>query len=361
MDVSAKEIVFGSDFSYLQDPHASTFFIPHDLNVCNFCSKAEVMWREVNSISQKAEGMMFVEAMKIDGRGKKYDCLIGLSGGVDSAWALHTAKSLGLRPLAFSVDNGWNDDKADQNVYNLVERLKVPFEKVVIDWGKFREIQAAFMKAGQINIEIPTDHILMAVSLEMASRHGITYILSGGNVATESIMPESWGYNARDLVHIEAIYEKFYGTKLRDLPTCSLLRWNWYRWIKRIRTVYLLDYYNYDRRLAKDILMKQYGYQDVGEKHEESIFTRWFQNFYLFEKFGIDKRKAHYSSMIVSGQMTREEAMEKLDSAPVYPELGLERKVLKYPIKPYTAFPTDERLHSLIAKYVRIITNLCKS
>lgn len=342
MDVSAKEIIFTA-------------------SGCNFCDAASRAWKDVQ---EKGNGTLYpsiiAPKIKKSGKGQKYDCLIGLSGGVDSAWALHIAKSLGLRPLCFSVDNGWNDQKADENVYNLVEKLRVPLEKVVIDWAKFRELQAAFMKAGQKNIEIPTDHILMAVSLDLASRHGIKYIISGGNVATESIMPESWGYNARDLVHIKAIYQWYKGKNLRGLPTCSLLKWNWYKWVKRIKTVYLLDYYDYDRRLAKDILMKQYGYQDVGEKHEESVFTRWFQNFYLFEKFGIDKRKAHYSSMIVSGQMTRDEALAKLDACPVYPELGLERKVLKYPIKPYTAFPTDEKLYGRISAIVRRIKKICK-
>lgn len=333
MDVSAPEIIFTP-------------------TGCNFCDAASKALDEVAFLELRSEEL--IAEIKRASNGKKYDVLIGLSGGVDSAWALHTVKSLGLRPLAFSVDNGWNDPKADENIFNLVEKLGVPFEKVVIDWAKFRELQAAFFQAGQKNIEIPTDHILMAVSLDLAGRHGIKNIISGGNVASESIMPPSWGYNARDSVHIKAIYKWFTHKKLTGLPICSLFKWNWYKWVKRIKTVYLLDYFNYDRRLAKDILVKNYKYQDVGEKHEESIFTRWFQNYYLFEKFGIDKRKAHLSSMIVAGHMTREEALEKLGENPIYPELGIERKIMKYPRRPYTDFTTDEKLFRLISDTVKL-------
>lgn len=325
---------------------------------CNFCDDATKAWKEISSPS--AIYQIIVEEIKKVGKGKKYDCLIGLSGGVDSTYALQAIKGLGLRPLAFSVDNGWNSSEADENIFNLVESLKVPFEKVVIDWVKFKELQSAFMHAGQKNIEIPTDHILMAVSLEMAARHGIKYIISGGNVATESIMPASWGYNARDLVHIKAIYKWFKGYRLNDLPTCSLFKWNYYKWIKRIKTVYILDYFGYNRELAKQILIKNYKYKDVGEKHEESVFTKWFQNFYLFEKFGIDKRKAHYSSLIVSGQITRDEALAKLEQMPVYPEFGLEKKVLKYPKKSYTDFPTDEKLYLRISATIKFIKKLWK-
>jgi hypothetical protein len=336
MDVSAKEIVFTA-------------------SGCNFCDRALESLRDVE---EARDDFKDLEAIQKAGKGRDFDCLIGLSGGVDSAWALLYAHTLGLRVLAFSVDNGWNDPKADENIFNLVVKFNIPFKKVKIDWDKFRELQAAFMKAGQINIEIPTDHVLMAVSLQMAARYGIKYILSGGNVATESIMPESWGYNARDLVHIRDVYKWATGGKLTGLPVCSLWKWNWYKWLRGIKTVYILDHDNYNREAAKRALVRTCRYQDLGEKHEENIFTRWFQNFYLFEKFGIDKRKAHYSSLIMSRQMTREEALEKLQESPVYPELGLEKKVLKYPRRLYTDFKTNEKTYALISATVKLIRNL---
>src|SRR6185312_1092285 len=206
---------------------------------------------------------------------------------------------------------------------------------------------------GVINAEIPTDHVLMAASLEMAAKYGIKAIISGGNVATESIMPPSWGHNARDLKHIKAIYKAMTGKRLSGLPLCSLFKWNVYRWWHKIKTVYILDYFDYNRAEEEQLLMDKVGFKSTGEKHEENYFTWWFQDFYLFEKFGIDKRKAHYSSMINSGQMTREDALEKLKKDPIYPTLGIETKVMKYPIHQHSDFPQD-KWYPRIAKLVKL-------
>jgi len=281
----------------------------------------------------------------------KYSCLIGLSGGADSSYVLHKAVELGLKPLCFSVDNGWNDPKADENIMRLVETLKVPFYRYTIDLKKFRDLQSAFIKAGLKNIEIPTDHILMATTYEMAAKNGIKYVLSGGNVATESIMPASWGYNARDLVHIRDVYRKMKGKKLTGLPVCSLLKWNYYKWIKGIKILYPLDVWGYNRQDAIWILEEKYGWKNYHEKHCENTFTWWFQNYYLFEKFGIDKRKAHLSSLINSGQMTREEALEELQKCPVYPTIGLEQRVTRYPKGSHDDYAKDR--YDLIAKIVK--------
>ena len=333
MDKSAKEISFDSD------------------GVCNFCHEAQ---KELGGTAYTPIALpMLVNEIKMAGKGKKYDCLIGLSGGVDSSTVLHHAVRLGLRPLCFSVDNGWNDPRADENVMRLVETLKVPFYKYTIDLEKFRELQSAFMKAGQVNLEIPTDHILMATTFEMATKNDIKWILSGGNVATESIMPASWSYNARDLVHIKDIYRTMIGKRLKGLPVCSLLKWNYYRWIKRQKMAYLLDYMNYNRADSIAVLEREYGYKAYGEKHCESIFTWWFQNFYLFEKFGIDKRKAHLSSLINSGQMTRDEALAALGERPVYPHIGLEERAMRYSWRPHTDFKTDKN-YDRIARFIRL-------
>lgn len=328
MDLSAREITFDEN------------------GVCNFCRQAEA---ELRLLPKKGDYCVLPE---IKGKGQ-YDCIIGLSGGVDSSYLLVRAVKMGLRPLCFSVDNGWNEPKADENIMRLVEGLKVPFYRYTINLDKFKELQAAFMKAGVKNLEIPTDHILMATTLEMADKYGIKWILSGGNVATESIMPASWGYNARDLTHIKDIFKKMMGKRLSGLPVCSIWKWNYYRWVKRIKTLYLLDYLDYNREEAIKELTEKYGYKTYGEKHNESIFTIWFQSFYLFEKFGIDKRKAHYSSLINSGQMTREEALELLQQAPVYPELGIEKKVLGYPRQEHEEFKMD-KWYGRISKFVRL-------
>lgn len=283
----------------------------------------------------------------------KYDVLLGLSGGVDSSYCLHLLSSMGIRVLTYSIDNGWNDPKADENMMRLVEGMKVPFIRYTIDLQKFRELQSVFMLAGVKNLEIPTDHILMASAYELASKYGIKTIISGGNWATESIMPMSWGYQPRDLRHIRDIYKKFTGKKLTGLPTCGLIKFNWYKWVKKIKTVNLLDYFEYNRKEAIETLSTNYGFQPYGEKHCENIFTWWFQNFYLYEKWGIDKRKAHLSSEILSGQITREEAQEILAQAPVYPKLGIEAKVMKYPKHEYTDYKTDEKLFNFIGKCIK--------
>lgn len=330
MDRSAKEITFD------------------ETGVCNFCRQAQY---ELKLVHDQKPNLPFV-IENIKNKKNKYSCLIGLSGGVDSSYLLHKAVELGLRPFCFSVDNGWNDPKADENIMRLVETLKVPFYRYTIDLAKFRELQVAFLKAGLVNAEIPTDHILMATSYEMAHKYGIKYILSGGNVATESIMPASWSYNARDLVHMKAVYKKMTGKELKGLPVCSLLKWNYYRWIARIKTVYLLDYLDYNRNEAARILTQDYGWKEYGEKHCESVFTAWFQNYYLYEKFGIDKRKAHLSSLINSGQMTREEALASLERNPYYPHLPRLEKVMEFKRHSHDEYPHDN--YDLIASFMKL-------
>lgn len=322
MDVSAKEIVF--------DAHG----------VCNFCHQAQ---RELQT---KQPALHFT-------KGEQYDVLIGLSGGVDSSYALDKLVKFGLRPLCFTVDTGWNKPEADENILKMVEKLKVPFIRYTIDLQKFKDLQAAFIQAGVRNIEIPTDHILLAVSYELADQYNIKTIISGGNIATESIMPPSWGYNARDLVHMKDVYKRLTGRILSGLPMCSLAKLNYYWWVKKIKTVYLLDYFNYNREKAQEMLTDIYGFVSTGEKHEDNFFTWWFQNYYLFTKFGIDKRKAHYSSLINSGQMTRADALEKLKKDPVYPELGLEKKVMRYPRREHTDYKMS-RGYERIAKIVKL-------
>jgi N-acetyl sugar amidotransferase len=332
MDRSAKEIVFD------------------DKGVCNFCHIAQ---KELElSREMKPQLGEMIKKMR---RGRKYDCLIGLSGGMDSSMALHHAVKMGLFPLCFSVDNFWNSKESDENIMCMVETLKVPFFRYTIDKKKFFKLQGSFLKAGLINAEIPTDHILMATTYEVAAKNDIKYVISGGNVATESIMPPSWSYTARDLVHIKDVYFKTTGEKLTGLPLLGLWKFNYYRWIKGIRIVYLLDYLDYNRNKDIAILEKEYGYKPYGAKHEESLFTKWYQNYYLFKKFGIDKRKAHYSSMINSGQMTRQEAMEELQREPEYIPLNVESRVSKYAKREHSEFKSDVDSWNKISKVIKTL------
>ena len=337
MDTSAEEITF------------------NEKGICNFC----IEYQKKEKV-RKAEFLhpgrhwIFHELRKQKG----YSCLLGLSGGIDSSMCLHYLMAEnGIKPLCFSIDNGWNDSKADENIMRMVEKLKVPFYRFTINLKEFSDLQIAFVKAGVKNIEIPTDHILMAATYKMAMDNGIKYIISGGNLATEGIMPPSYGYEARDLTHIKAIFKKFMNRKLKDLPTISLFQYLYCRFIKGIKIINLLDFYDYKREEAKKLLAAEYGWKDYYEKHEESIYTKWFQNFYLPVKFQLDKRRPHYSSMINSGQMTRKEAMEKLAKPLKYPQLGCEERVLKYEKRSHFDYPTNLWLWSLFSNIYGIISN----
>lgn len=335
MDTTAEEIVFDAQ------------------GHCNFCTLALKALEEV--ACDRSLLPAIVSDIKETGKGQDYDVLIGLSGGVDSSTALVRAVELGLRPLCFTLETGWNTKVADENIMRLVEGLKVPLYRYVIDLAKFKKLQAVYLESGLKNIEVPTDHVLMAATYELATENDIRYIISGGNVATESIMPASWGYQARDLKQIQAIYRKFAKEELTGLPVCGLLMWNTYKWLVGLRTWYILDYFDYNRDESIKMLNERFGYQDPGAKHCESVYTWWFQNYYLFEKWGIDKRKAHYSSLIMSGQYTREAAMESLAGNPEYPKLGIEERALKYRKHDYKDYPNDERLYKFIAATIRFL------
>lgn len=316
--------------------------------ICQYCREWEKRAKEIKR--DKSNLPWIFHELRRAGRGKDYDCLLGLSGGVDSSLCLHYLVENGIRPLCFSVDNGWNSKEADENIMRLVEGLKVPFYRYVLDLDKFKKLQSAFLKAGVKNIEIPSDHVLMAASYEMASKHGIKNIIGGGNHNTEGIMPEAYGYQARDLKHIKAIYRRFNGEKLNGLPTLSLWGYLTMRFLKRIKVTNLLDYYDYDRLAAVRLLSDKYGYKPYGDKHCESIWTWWFQSFYLPVKWKLDKRKPHYSSLINSGQMTKTEANALLLQRTEYPELGIEDKVMGYPKKEWYEYPNNKGLWDFLSK-----------
>jgi hypothetical protein len=317
-----------------------------DRGVCQYCRD----WIEREHVRRvEATNLPWLyDRLRREGKGKEYDVLIGLSGGVDSSLCLHHLVENGVRPLCFSMDNGYNYPNADENVMRLVEGLKVRFLREVIELDTYKELQAAYIKSGLKNIEVPTDHILMALSYQLAERHGIRNVIGGGNHATEGIMPESYGYQARDLRQIEAIYRRFNGKRLVGLPTCSLPQYLRYRFLKGIKFVNLLDYYDYDREAAAKLLTEKYGYKPYGEKHCENVFTSWFQNYYLPTKWKLDKRKPHYSSLINSGQLTRKEALEALLTPPEYPKTGLEEKCLQYPKRDYKDYPNNEAIWKLL-------------
>lgn len=296
--------------------------------VCNHCQ----VWEK-----KEAERILAKQDLPwILHRARTRGCILGLSGGVDSSFCYYQLDLEEVKPFTFTLDNGWNTPEADENV----KKLDSDVEIVKLDLPKYYELQSAFLASGISNIEIPTDHILMSVSYAMARKQKAKTIIGGGNHSTEGIMPRSWGYNAKDLRLIKSIYRWHTGKRLTGIPTISLLGYIWNRFVLGIKVVNLPDYYEYNREGAKKILVEKYGYKDYGEKHYESRFTKWFQSYYLPVKFGIDKRKAHYSSLINSKQMTRDEALRLLEKPP-YTQDDLKLK-LDYPIRTHRDFKNSE-------------------
>jgi N-acetyl sugar amidotransferase len=287
--------------------------------VCNHCQQYRK--RAKTDLFPGAMGRKLLDEIvariKQDGRGRDYDCIIGLSGGVDSSYVALSVKRLGLRPLAIHLDNGWNSELAVSNIQKIVQKLDIDLHTVVLDWQQFRDLQVAFLRAGVANLEIPTDHVIVSTLFEQASAKGLRYLISGGNVTSEAIMPDAWGYDPKDWRHIKAIYKRFQGRRLKDFPHMTLLHWAHYIFVKRITFFPILNYLDFDKEKAKQELVSEFGWRDYGGKHYESIFTRYFQGYILIRKFGFDKRRAFYSTLVNAGQITREQALIEM-TTPAY-------------------------------------------
>ena len=259
---------------------------------------------------------LLVEEIKRKGKGKKYDCVIGVSGGVDSTYVAYLTKKLGLRVLAVHMDNGWDTEESVKNIRQVIEKLGIDYESYVLDWEEFRDIQLAFIKASVPEVETPTDMAIPAVLHKIASKYGVKYIISGGNFASEGILPKIWQYNAKDLVYFNAIVKRFGPKRIKNFPKFGLLHEAYYKFVRGIRIIYILNYVPYNKEEAKKTLQKELGWVDYGGKHHESRITAFVQSYWMPVKFNIDYRKATYSSMICEGLMTREEALELLKHPP---------------------------------------------
>ena len=258
-----------------------------------------------------------VREIKARGKGKPHDCIMGLSGGTDSTYVAYLARKLGLRPLAVHFDNGWNSELSVKNIENVVNRLGLDLFTYVIDWGEFRDLQLAYLRASVVDIEAITDHAIITTLHRLAAERGLKYILSGSNIATEAVLPSNWIHNKLDHLNIRSIHRAFGTRPLRTFPIFDFRTKRYYLDLLGIRTVPILNYVPYVKRDVKRVITEELGWRDYGGKHYESIFTRFYQGYILPTKFGIDKRKAHLSNLICAGQATREEALEEL-SAPAY-------------------------------------------
>jgi N-acetyl sugar amidotransferase len=291
---------------------------------CNYCSDLLARLAAFQPASPQAlEGRLrrFVDQVRRDGAGKRYDCIVGVSGGADSAYALYLAKSQGLRPLAVHMDNGWNSELAVNNIENLVRKLEVDLVTHVIEWDEYRGLQQAFFDADVVDIELLYDNAMAAVNHRLASRYGISYILAGSNTSTEGMrMPPDWAWYKFDRRNILALARRG-GVRVRSMPTVGVAGFVWHRILRGIQWVAFLDYVDYDKQACIDLLVKEIGYRPYPYKHYESVFTRFYQGYLLPQKFGVDKRRLHFSSLICSGQMTREDAVARLAQSP-YPNLN---------------------------------------
>lgn len=294
--------------------------------VCHYVDQYKQWEASLDKINRQDVLNEMIDKIKKEGKKKKYDCIMGLSGGVDSSYLAHLAvKEWGLRPLIVHVDSGWNSELAVNNIENIMSKLNIDLHTLVIDWPSIKSLQRSFFKASVPNCDIPQDHAFIAGLLKETKKFGIRHLLNGGNMATESILPNSWGHDASDLVHLKSINRSFENISLKKYPTISFFdKYVYYPYIKRLTTHRPLELIDYNKESAKKFLMDEYSWRDYGGKHYESLFTRLFQSYYLPEKFNFDKRKAHLSSLIVSGQMTRKEALNELKQ-PLYNTNELER------------------------------------
>jgi N-acetyl sugar amidotransferase len=294
--------------------------------VCNHCLNFD-KYRHFEWFDNQS-GMgnlhLILDKIKKEGKGKEYDSILGLSGGVDSCYLTLKAKEFGLRPLVVHVDAGWNSELAIANIESVVKFCKFDLYTHVVDWEEIRNLQLSYLKAGVANQDVPQDHIFFASIHHFAAKNNIKYILNGGNFSTESIFPKNWHANAMDSTNLLEIQKTFSPVKLKKYKTISFFEYFiWYPFFKGIRSIRLLNYMPYNKSEAEDMLISLIGYKKYGRKHGESQFTKIFQNYFLPKKFGFDKRRPHLSSLILSNQITRKQALEELGK-PLYDPIELE-------------------------------------
>ncbi len=283
-------------------------------NGCSVCLDFDKRQQQHNSrIGDKQEGLDNL-LEKINNPKGKYNCVIGLSGGVDSSYLAYIIKEKGLKPVAVHLDNGWNSVEAVTNIQKIVSSLGIDLITIVINWEEFRELQRAYFKASVVDIEVLTDHAIITSLYRIANKYNLRYVISGSNFSTENILPTDWFFPKGDHVNIKDIVSKNSNVKFKTYPILNWLERTYYRKVKKIEFIPILDYMDYNKEFALNLLENKIGYKKYPQKHFESVFTRFYQGYILRKKFNIDKRIAHLSSLVVTNQMTREDAMNVLQN-----------------------------------------------
>jgi N-acetyl sugar amidotransferase len=353
MDTSVPDITFDAD------------------GICNYCT--DFLNRVGHIVRQKpetrkAELDTLIRKVKASGAGKPYDCVVGVSGGIDSSWVLVKAVELGLRPLAAHMDNGWNTELAQNNIANLVRTLGVDLYTHVIDWDEYRRLMQAFFDADVVDVELLYDNAMLAVNYQQAAKYGTGFILAGTNAATEGMrMPREWNWLKHDKKHIKALARRFGNVPIRTFPSIGTMDFIIYEFIRRVRWISFLDLVDYNKFHALDVLQRDFGYKPYAYKHYESIFTRFYQGYLLPKKFAADKRRVHLGTLVASGQMTRDQALEALKTEP-YPsekDLVADRRYfikkmgwtieqlddyVNRPGKPHLAYPSERPLWEFLSR-----------
>jgi N-acetyl sugar amidotransferase len=334
--------------------------------ICNHCHEYdhEVNRNVFDGEAGKEKLQQIVTEIQISGKGKEYDCIIGVSGGVDSSFVAYKLKKLGLRPLAVHLDNGWDSELAVKNIELLLKKLDIDLFTYVIDWEEFKDLQLAFLYASTPDSEIPSDHAINSILHIIAHERKIPYLIYGSNVRTESHLPKAWSQGQMDWMYISSIHKKFGHRPLKTYPHMSFFTFP--RYLLTLKTIDILNYMDYSKKDAMTVLEKELGWKYYGGKHYESIYTRFYQGYILPKKFGYDKRRMHLSSLICSGEITRSEAMSELKNEPypshlqnedyqyVIKKLGLTdmefERIMNLPKRKYEDFPSNS--NSIIYKNV---------
>jgi N-acetyl sugar amidotransferase len=339
-------------------------FGPHELvfdenGVCNYCADYDNNRKAWDlSLETKREKLaVAIKEIKKAGQGRRYDCIMGLSGGVDSTYVAYLAMVHGLRPLIVHLDNSWNSELAVSNIEKVIAKTGFDYYNHVVDWEEFKDLQLSYLKASVIDIEVVTDHAIFALLHIIADRLGIKHILFGDNPRTEKMMPYGWGADKNDLANLLAIHRQFGTRKLKTFPLMGRYEQVWYQRLKGIRYVSLLYYVDNHISRIKETVTKEFGWREYRWKHCESVFTEFYQGYILPKKWDADKRKPHLSSLVVSGEMSREEALKSLET-PYYEDgrlaevydfvvrkfgLGADEfeAILAKPPVPHSHFPSD--------------------